>query len=347
LALRPTRPLSHAEQIAQRDAAQNDAFLREVDDALREDQVFGVFQRHGKPIAAAVVLGLAALAGGLWWNNHREAQRAERAEQLVIALDKLESGQTDAAYATLAPLAKDGGDGSQAAARLLQAAIAGRKGNVDAAAALYQAVAADSSAPKPYRDLATVRGVALRFDHMTPEDVVARLKPLAAPGDPWFGNAGELLAVAHLKQGHKDLAGPLLVAIARDTRVSESLRGRTRQLAGLLGFDSIDDIAKAPQQGGGAAQGGAPQGGPAPAAMPQPGQIQPGQAQPGQPAMVPAPSAPAPRPTKPANVGPISVTLPSNLGGGAAAPAPAAPVSASPAAPAPSASPAAPVSPKS
>jgi len=314
LALRPTRPLSHAEKLAQRDSAQQDVFLREVDDALREDEFFTNLKRYGKPVGAAVVLGLAALAGGIAWNSHRQSQKEAQAEQFVIALDKLDGGQRDAAATDLGTIAKDGGDGSATAAKLLQAAIAARKGDIKTAGELYAAVADDSGAAKPFRDLATVRGIAVRFSAMKPEDIVAKLKPLAAPGDPWFGTAGELLAAAYLKQGRKDLAGPLLVAIARDDKQTESLRARTRQLAGLLGFDAIDDIAKAPAAGGPPPPAGAQ---PAPAEQ-QPAQQPAPTATPIQATATGAPlrAAPAPKPTVPANPGPITVTLP-------AAPAPA------------------------
>jgi hypothetical protein len=50
--------------------------------------------------------------------------------------------------------------------------------------------------------------------------------------------------MANLKQSKRDLAGPLFASIARDEKVSDSLRGRARQFAGLLGVDSFDDVAK-------------------------------------------------------------------------------------------------------
>jgi hypothetical protein len=48
-----------------------------------------------------------------------------------------------------------------------------------------------------------------------------------------------------MKQNRNDLAGPLFAAISRDKALPESLRRRTQQLAGLLGVDAIDDVAKA------------------------------------------------------------------------------------------------------
>jgi hypothetical protein len=61
-------------------------------------------------------------------------------------------------------------------------------------------------------------------------------------GNAWFGSAGELVANAYLDQGKPEQAGPLLVAIAQDETVPQSLRARMLQLAGRYGFDAIDDV---------------------------------------------------------------------------------------------------------
>ena len=72
--------------------------------------------------------------------------------------------------------------------------------------------------------------------------MIDRLGPLAQADSPYFGSAGELVAHAYLAQGKNDQAGPLLVAIAQSDDVPQPIRGRTRQLAGLLGFDAIEDV---------------------------------------------------------------------------------------------------------
>jgi hypothetical protein len=257
LVLRPTSPNSPAAgKIATRDAAQNDAFLREVDEALREDEFFTALRRHGKPALAAIFAGLALLAFYLWWGNHREGQRAAHGEQFTLALDQLDAGNLGPASTGLSSLAS-GTDGSAAGARLLQADIALKQGKNDEAARLYAAVYADQAAPEPFRQLANIREVAVRFDSLSPDVVVSRLKPLAIPGNPWFGSAGELVGMAYLKQGNKALAGPLFGAIARDKATPDSLRGRSRQIAGLMGFDAIDDIAK-PSAGNAGGDGAGP-----------------------------------------------------------------------------------------
>lgn len=244
MALRPSRSQSRADQLAKRDAAQQEVFFREVDEALRQDEMVGLFRRYGIPLAIVLVAGLLALAGYLYWHHSREQARGAVGEQFTVALDKVDAGDLAAADKELAAVVEKGGDGSAAAARLLRGGIALQQDRPAEAAKLFAAVAADSDAPKPFRDLATVREIAVRFDELPPQQVVDRLKPLAVPGSPWFGSAGELVGIAYMKQGRNDLAGPLFAAIAKDKEVLESIRRRTRQLAGLLGVDAIDDVAR-------------------------------------------------------------------------------------------------------
>lgn len=241
MALRPKSPEDKEEQ----KAADQDVFLREVDEALRKDQALGLAKRYGAAIGVVAVAGLLGLAGYLYWDSSTKQAAAERGERFMIAIDRLDAGAADAASAELAPLASEGTGGSKAAAAMMRAGIAQKQGKAADAAKAFAAIAADSSAPKPFRDLATLREVAARFDVMAPQQVVDRLKPLAIPGNPWFGSAGEMLAMAYMKQGKPELAGPMFAAIAKDKGAPETLRSRARQLAGQLGVDTVDDVNKA------------------------------------------------------------------------------------------------------
>jgi hypothetical protein len=244
VALTPDSEQTRAEQLAARKEREQEVLLREVDDAVRQDQLGGALKRYGWPVAGAVALGLAAFGGWLYWSDHREGQIEARSEKLIAAFDRLDAGQFKAAAGDLAALSEDGGSATAISAKLARAGIALRDNKQDEAVRLYESIAGDAGAPKPYRDLASIRVVAIQFDKLEPQKVVDRLKPLATPGNPWFGSAGELVAMAYLKQGKKNLAGPLFAAIAKDEDVPETLRSRTRQLAGLLGYDAVVDVDK-------------------------------------------------------------------------------------------------------
>lgn len=242
MALRPTKPEETAAD--SRKDHEQDAFLREVDDALREQEFLDTLKTHGKSLAIGIVAILLGVAGFLFWKDSRDAKRDEAAEKLVLALDRIESGNAAGAAKDLDALIAEGG-ATGVLARITRAGAAIQAKRNDEAARDFAAVAADTSAPQPLRDLATVREVALNFEKLQPQQVIDKLKPLAVPGNPWFGSAGELTAMAHLKMGKKELAGPMLAAVAKDKGTPESIKGRARQLAGLLGYDSIDDVAEA------------------------------------------------------------------------------------------------------
>ncbi|MEJ2409091.1 MAG: tetratricopeptide repeat protein [Novosphingobium sp.] len=242
MALPPDKTSKAEDKKAAQAAAQQDVFLREVDDALRQDQLESFMTRFGKPLLAVIVLGLAGFGGWIYW-SHRQTQELEgQTESFVQALDSVQASNWDDAKAKLEPLAARGENGNAVSARLLLAAIALEKDKKPEAIKLYRQVAADAKVPQPLRDLAKVREVAADFDAMKPEDVVKQLKPLAAPGNPWFGVAGEMVGMAYLKQGKKDLAAPLFGAIAKDENVNEGLRSRARQLAAVLGADALASV---------------------------------------------------------------------------------------------------------
>lgn len=241
MALTPDPDQTRAQQLAIREAAEKDALLREVDEAVRQDQVGTIFKRHGIAIFGGLTLALAAFGGWLFWSEYREGQLEERSEKLITTLDKVDAGQIDAAEADLSTLA-EGSSATAVSAKLTRAAIALRDNRKQEAVALFDGIAADSDAPQAYRDLATIRAVAVQFDQMKPQEVIDRLKPLATPGNPWFGSAGELVGMAYLAQNKRELAGPLFAAIAKDEKVPRTLRSRTRQLAGVLGYDAVVDV---------------------------------------------------------------------------------------------------------
>ena len=222
-------------------AAQDEVLLREIDDAVREDQFREFAQKYGRVLLGVTVVGLLAFGGYLLWDSRQEAAMEATSEQLTAVLDQAEAGNLDSASNAAAKLAAGSEGGAKAAALLTQAGIAMDRGRTADAVKIYAQVAADSATPPALRDLASIREMAASFDTRNPADVIARLEPLAVPTNPWFGSAGELVAMAYLEQGNRKRAGALFGEIARSDDVPDTLRSRARQMAGLLGVDAIED----------------------------------------------------------------------------------------------------------
>jgi len=219
---------------------QEEVFLREVDDAVREDDFKNFAQRYGVWIIAVVAIGLVGLAGWIFYSNDQTEESGLRSEEYVAAVDSVKANNIDGAVKALEPLEKAEHKGYRAAAKLMQANIALEQADPKKAVAGYKAIVADEDLPKPFRDLALIRQTASEFDSLKPQQVVDRLKPLAVPGNPWFGSAGEMVAIAYLNMGKNDLAGPLFAQLAKYVSVPASIQNRAFQMAGGQGIDAFE-----------------------------------------------------------------------------------------------------------
>ena len=226
--------------------AADQAFLREVDEGLRRDQIAAAARRWGRIAIVAIGLALAALGAFLYWQHRAEERRGVEGEQLQTALEDFDAGRTRQAASALAPLEKAGADGTRASARLAQAELVLGSGDVKGALARLAAIAGNGSLAQPFRDYATLRRTAIEFDTLPPQQVVERLRPLTVPTNPWFGSAGEMTAIAYLRQNRRDLAGRLFGQVARTEGVPDTIRQRTVQMAGLLGVDAAPSAGATP-----------------------------------------------------------------------------------------------------
>jgi hypothetical protein len=224
-----------------------ETFLREVDENLRRDQLRDMARKYGVWLIAALVLFLAAVGGWIYWQEQKKAQAADNSEVLSQIYTDIGAGRIATVPQRLDTLAGKGKGAVRASALFTRAAVAIEQNDRATAIARYRQIATDESLAEPYRDLGLIRQTSLEFDTIGPDQVIARMQPLAKPGNPWFGSAGELTAMALVKQGKRNEAGRLFAAIAADRQVPDSIRQRSVQIAGTLGVDasaSLPDLAQ-------------------------------------------------------------------------------------------------------
>ena len=221
--------------------ADNETFYREVDEELRRDQMAGVWKRYGWAIVGGIVLLLAAIGGVIWWQNQKQARAGEQGEILTAVFEDIQTGKSNTVAPRIEQLIEEGTPGYRAAALLTRADVALQNGDDAAAVAAFKAVAEDEAFAEPYRNVALIRQTTVEFDRLQPAVVIQRLQPLAQAGNPWFGSAGELVALAHLKQQRPQDAARIFAAMAKDKTLPPSMRSRAVQMAGALGVDATQE----------------------------------------------------------------------------------------------------------
>lgn len=224
---------------------EDEVLIREIDEAVREDALLDFMRKHGVKVLGGVIALIAALGGYMVWHHFAEQKLETQSETVIAALDLASKDDYKSASEKVQGLlGNDSSPGARAAARFVQAAAALEAGDKAKASGLYKQIAGDATTPPALKDLARVREVSINYDTMKPADVIAQLGDLAKPGNPWFGSAGELVAMAHLEAGNRAEAGKLFAAMSKQEDLPESLRSRARQMAGLMGVDAIVDVKK-------------------------------------------------------------------------------------------------------
>ena len=224
-----------------------DTFLREVDENLRRDELQALAKKYAGWLIGALILFLVAVGGWLYWQEHQRSKSAEQSEIMADTYQDVGRKQMANVPQRLDALAEDGGDAVRASALFARAAVAIDQNDRKLALQKYREIAEDKGLAQPHRDLALLRATTLEFDSTKPEEVIARLQPLVKPGEPWYGSAGELTAMAYIKQGKKAEAGRLFAAIAADKQVPDSIRARAVQIAGTLGVDASASLPASAQ----------------------------------------------------------------------------------------------------
>lgn len=204
----------------------------EVEEDLRAERAKRLWQRFA-PAAIGLAVLLVAAAGGYQFWRHRAAERSAAAAAALLAAGT----QTDKAQAAaaLTTMAADAPAGVAALARLRAAGLKAETGDLNGALAEWNAVAADSSLDRVYRDLASLNWVMHQIDRADGDTLTPRLAPLMEEGAPWRASARELSALIDLRAGRTEAAKTTLTALAGDLTAPEGVRARARDLLSGMG----------------------------------------------------------------------------------------------------------------
>ena len=205
----------------------------EVDEEVRRDQLKKLWDQYSIYIVAGALLIIAAVGG---WRGYQYLE-AKKAAEAGIAFDKAvelsEQNKHAEAEAAFTDLAAKAPSGYRMLARLRAAAEVATR-DPQAAAKLYDDIAADRSVGATERDLAKIRAAGLSLETASYPSMLQRLEPATAPGATFRHTARELLALSAWRAGDTAAARQWLDLIANDGETPPSLRSRAEALQALL-----------------------------------------------------------------------------------------------------------------
>jgi hypothetical protein len=205
----------------------------EVDEEVRRDQLKKLWDQYSLYIIAAMILIVAAVGG---WRGY-EYLEAKKAAEAGAAFDKAvelsEANKHAEAEAAFADLVAKAPSGYRVLARLRMATeVASR--DAQAAAKLFDEIAADRSVGTAEQDLAKIRAAQLLLETASYADMKSRLEAAAAPDATFRHTARELLALSAWRANDATATRQWLDMIANDGGTPPSLRSRAEALQALL-----------------------------------------------------------------------------------------------------------------
>jgi hypothetical protein len=229
-----------------RGSANPDEFIREVDEAVRQEEWLKLWKRYGNYLVAAVLAVVIGTAAGVGWRTWQERQRLDDARRYAAAQQMLSDDRAAEAAEAFEALAEDASGGYRVLARLRAAEARAAAGDPAAAAALLEQLAANDDAEPRYRSLGELLAAQRAFAGADPNAVLAELEPLAGANDPWRHSALELRALAQMRSGDTAAARQTLDELLNDPMTPPDLSRRAGELLAFLGGPPADAAGEEP-----------------------------------------------------------------------------------------------------
>jgi len=205
----------------------------EVDEEVRRDQLKKLWDSYSLYIVALALLIIAGVGG---WRGYQylEAKKAAEAgdafNKAVELSDQNKHAEAETAFTDLAVKAPSG---YRMLARFRAAAETANR-DPQAAAKLFDDLAADRSVGAEQQELARIRAAGLVLDTAGYKDMVQRLEPSTGPGATFRHVARELLALSAWRANDVAATRQWLDMIALDGETPPSMRSRAEALQALL-----------------------------------------------------------------------------------------------------------------
>jgi hypothetical protein len=205
----------------------------EVDEEVRREQLKKLWERYSIFIIAGAILIIAAVGGWRGYQYLEAKKAAEAGAAFEAAAELSEQGKHAEAEAAFSKLAATAPYGYRMLSRLRAAAEVATR-DPQAAAKLYDDIAADRSVGSSEQDLARIRAAGLLLDTTSYSDMLQRLEPATAPAATYRHTARELLALSAWRGNDATATRQWLDMIANDGQTPAGLRSRAEALQALL-----------------------------------------------------------------------------------------------------------------
>ena len=212
----------------------DDSLFREVDEAVRQEQLKALWDKYGLWMVVGAVLIVAVVGGHKFWTYWQGEQSAAAGGRFIGGITEIEDGKTGDAINVFKSLSEEGPSGYKDLSQLQLAALYSSEGKTAEAIKIYDQIAESSAAGSVIQHFAQIQAASLALDDSSFEDMRKRLDDLAVTGNPWRHSARELLGLSAYRNGESDAARRYFDVMMSDQQTPANMRRRAEMMLSLL-----------------------------------------------------------------------------------------------------------------
>lgn len=211
-----------------------DAFIREIDEELKNEKLQKLWNKYGLFIILFVVAAVSAAVSFETFKSWNEKRNQEFSNAYAYALNLQNQGRYAEAADILQNLEKAKRGVYSNIAQIQLANIKLEQGEPEAAIALLENAAADNSFNPQMREIAIIKLASLKLDYAPAEEIQNLLSQFINEQGTWTNMAKELLAMLAIRESDFSTARTLYQEINSAENASDSLKTRAADMLNVL-----------------------------------------------------------------------------------------------------------------
>lgn len=209
-----------------------DAFIQEVNEDVKNDNLKKLWDKYGLFIVLFVVIAVSAAVSFETIKGWRDAKYQAQTENYLLAVQPAENYE-NSLKALEKIAAADNGIYSDLA-RVQIATLLFEQGKNSEAETMLQTIADNDELNQRIRNLAALKLATYKIDTAPRAEIEALLKPVVAADDSWSPLATDLLAMAAIRDGDTETARSLYTALLENGNISDNFKSRIQDMLSTL-----------------------------------------------------------------------------------------------------------------
>lgn len=211
-----------------------DAFIREIDEELKNEKLKKIWDKYGLFIIIFVVLAVSAAVSFETFKAWNEKRNQEFSDTYAYALNLQNQGRYAEAMEVLDKLQKSKKAVYSDIAEIQMANIMMEQNKVEEAIAILENVVKDKDFNPQMKQIAIIKLASYKLDYAPSEEIQSMLAPLVRENGVWTNIAKEMLAMLAVRDGDLDRAKTLYQEISVAANTPETLKARAQDMLNVI-----------------------------------------------------------------------------------------------------------------